>query len=56
MTISDKKLPDPFSRKSLFFGRSKVRFKILVDLLPDEIRENARGLNDLSIFRKDLLS
>jgi hypothetical protein len=29
---------------------------MLVDLLPNEISENAKGVNDLSVFRKDLLA
>jgi hypothetical protein len=55
MAISDEKIPDSSDCKSLFFRSSQVRLNILVDLQPDEVSENARGLSDLSIFGNYLL-
>ena len=56
VAISDEKLPDSFGSESLFSGVSEVGLKILVDLLADGISEDTRGLDDLPIFGKDLIS
>ncbi|MCX6677382.1 MAG: hypothetical protein NTU95_05490 [Methanothrix sp.] len=56
VAISDEKLPDSFGGESLFSGVSEVGLKILVDLLADGFSEDARGLNDLSIFGQDFVS
>jgi hypothetical protein len=56
MAVRDEQLPDPFGSESLFSGMFEVRLKILVDLLANDIREDARGLDDLPVLRQDLVS
>jgi hypothetical protein len=56
MAVPDEQLPDPFGSESLFSGMFEVRLKILVDLLADNLSEDARRLDDLPVLRQDLVN
>ena len=56
MAVLDEQFPDSFGSESLFSGMFEVRLKILVDLLADNLSEDARRLDDLPVLRQDLFS
>lgn len=56
MAIPEEQLPDSFGSKSLFSGIFEVRLKMLVDLLADGLRLDARGLDDFPVLRQNLFN